>query len=71
MNPGSLQRNTRPHYPCSRASRSILQWSARRCGSCIARGDYADIRVTAEPSAEGLRVNFIVRRNYFNNVIRV
>jgi outer membrane protein insertion porin family len=34
-------------------------------------GDYADIRVTAEPGAEGLRVNFIVRRNYFNNVIRV
>lgn len=34
-------------------------------------GDYADVRVTAEPSAQGLRVNFIVRRNYFNNVIRV
>jgi outer membrane protein insertion porin family len=34
-------------------------------------GDYADIRVTAEPSAQGLRIDFIVRRNYFNNAIRV
>ena len=34
-------------------------------------GDYSEIRVTATPEAGGLRVDFIVRRNYFNNVIRV
>jgi outer membrane protein insertion porin family len=34
-------------------------------------GDYSEIRVTATPEAAGLRVDFIVRRNYFNNVIRV
>ncbi|HXO04433.1 MAG TPA: POTRA domain-containing protein [Candidatus Sulfotelmatobacter sp.] len=34
-------------------------------------GDYADIHVAAEPSAQGLRVDFIVRRNFFNNAIRV
>jgi outer membrane protein insertion porin family len=34
-------------------------------------GDYSDIRVTAEPESDGLRVEFIVRRNYFNNVIRI
>jgi outer membrane protein insertion porin family len=34
-------------------------------------GDYSDIRVTAEPESAGLRVEFIVRRNYFNNVIRI
>lgn len=35
------------------------------------RGDYSDIRVTAEPTAGGLAVKFIVRRNYYNNVVRV
>jgi len=34
-------------------------------------GDYADIRAAAEPEADGLRVEFIVRRNYFNNVVRI
>jgi outer membrane protein insertion porin family len=34
-------------------------------------GDYSDIRVTAAPIADGLRVDFIVRPNYFNNVVRV
>jgi outer membrane protein insertion porin family len=34
-------------------------------------GDFADIRVATSPAAGGLRVDFIVRRNYFNNVIRV
>jgi outer membrane protein insertion porin family len=34
-------------------------------------GDFADIRVNAEPEAGGIRVDFVVRRNYFNNVIRV
>ena len=34
-------------------------------------GDYSDIRVIAAPEADGLRVDFIVRRNYFNNVIRI
>ncbi|MGB0035464.1 MAG: POTRA domain-containing protein [Candidatus Acidiferrales bacterium] len=34
-------------------------------------GDYADIRVTATPQADGVRVDFIVRRNFFNNVIRI
>jgi len=34
-------------------------------------GDYADIRVTASPIAGGLRVDFVVRRNYFNNIVRI
>ncbi len=34
-------------------------------------GDYADIRVNAAPEAGGVRVDFVVRRNFFNNVIRV
>jgi outer membrane protein insertion porin family len=34
-------------------------------------GDYADIRVVAAGGANGLRVDFIVKRNYFNNVIRI
>src|SRR5271169_3338167 len=34
-------------------------------------GDYSDIRVTAAPIADGLQVDFIVRRNYFNNIVRV
>lgn len=34
-------------------------------------GDYEDIRVVAASTAQGLRVDFLVRRNYFNNAIRV
>jgi len=36
-----------------------------------AMGDYSDIRVTAVSGAGGLRVNFIVTPNYYNNVIRI
>lgn len=36
-----------------------------------ATGDYADIRVSAVREAGGLQVDFIVRRNYFNNVVRI
>lgn len=34
-------------------------------------GDYADIRVSTAPEMGGSRVDFIVRRNFFNNVIRI
>ncbi|HKV04662.1 MAG TPA: POTRA domain-containing protein [Candidatus Acidoferrales bacterium] len=34
-------------------------------------GDYSDIRVTAASEADGVRVNFVVRRNFYNNVIRI
>jgi outer membrane protein insertion porin family len=34
-------------------------------------GDYADIRVTTAPAAEGVRVEFVVQRNFYNNVVRV
>ncbi len=34
-------------------------------------GDYSDIRVSAASENGGLRVDFIVRRNFFNNVIRI
>jgi outer membrane protein insertion porin family len=34
-------------------------------------GDYSDIRVSAAPEGGGLRVDFVVKRNFFNNVIRV
>src|SRR5271156_6462451 len=37
-------------------------------------GDFADIRVTATPVApatNGVRVEFVVQRNFYNNVIRV
>ena len=34
-------------------------------------GDFADIRVTAAPAGQGVRVEFIVQRNFYNNVVRV
>lgn len=34
-------------------------------------GDFADIRVATSPAAEGVRVEFVVQRNFYNNVIRV
>ncbi len=34
-------------------------------------GDYEGIRVVSASTAQGLRVDFLVRRNYFNNAIRV
>jgi len=34
-------------------------------------GDFADIRVTAAPVGEGVRVEFVVQRNFYNNVVRV
>jgi len=34
-------------------------------------GDYSDIRVTTTPESSGLRVDFIVQGNYYNNVIRI
>jgi outer membrane protein insertion porin family len=34
-------------------------------------GDYADIQVNAEPVAGGARVDFVVQRNFYNNVVRV
>lgn len=36
-----------------------------------ATGDYADIRVTGIPQAAGVEVNFIVSKDYYNNVIRI
>ena len=36
-----------------------------------ATGDYSDIQVTAEDEPAGLRINFVVRRNFYNNVIRI
>jgi outer membrane protein insertion porin family len=34
-------------------------------------GDYSDIRVNAASVAGGLRVDFVVQRNFFNNVVRI
>ncbi len=34
-------------------------------------GDYSDISVKAIPEAEGVRVDFVVQQNYYNNVVRV
>jgi outer membrane protein assembly factor BamA len=34
-------------------------------------GDFANIRVLASHVAEGLRVDFVVQRNYYNNAVRV
>ena len=34
-------------------------------------GDFADIRVTAASEGDGVRVDFIVRRNFYNNVVRI
>ncbi len=34
-------------------------------------GDFSDIQVKADPSADGLQVRFIATRNFYNNVIRV
>jgi outer membrane protein insertion porin family len=34
-------------------------------------GDFSDIQVKADPSADGLQIRFIATRNFYNNVIRV
>ena len=34
-------------------------------------GDFADIRVTAAPVGAGVRIEFVVQRNFYNNVVRV
>ena len=34
-------------------------------------GDFVDIRVAASPEGDGVRVDFIVRRNFYNNVVRI
>ena len=36
-----------------------------------ATGDYANIRVTAAPGPSGLLIDFIVTRDYYNNVVRI
>lgn len=33
-------------------------------------GDFADIQVQAEPSDDGVRLRFVVTRNFYNNVVR-
>src|ERR1700677_5045493 len=33
-------------------------------------GDYSDVRVSATREALGLRVDFVVERNFYNNVVR-
>ena len=34
-------------------------------------GDFADIRVTSAAEAGGLRIDFVVERNFYNNVIQI
>ncbi|HKN62325.1 MAG TPA: POTRA domain-containing protein [Candidatus Acidoferrales bacterium] len=34
-------------------------------------GDYSDIRVTTNVEGSGVRVNFVVQLNYYNNVVRI
>src|SRR5271154_5680889 len=34
-------------------------------------GDFADVQVQADESADGLHLRFIVTRNFYNNVVRV
>jgi outer membrane protein insertion porin family len=34
-------------------------------------GDFSDIRVTASHQSGGLRIDFVVQRNFYNNVIRI
>jgi outer membrane protein insertion porin family len=34
-------------------------------------GDYSDVRVSATREALGLRVDFVVERNFYNNVVRI
>jgi outer membrane protein insertion porin family len=34
-------------------------------------GDFSDIRVAETPQAGGVRIDFVVRQNYFNNVVRI
>ncbi|HKQ86650.1 MAG TPA: POTRA domain-containing protein [Candidatus Acidoferrales bacterium] len=36
-----------------------------------ATGDYANIRVTAAQQADGLHIDFIAVRNFYNNVVRI
>jgi outer membrane protein insertion porin family len=34
-------------------------------------GDFSEINVTAEPAADGVQIDFVVRRNFYNNVVRI
>lgn len=34
-------------------------------------GDYSDVRVLAAPDPAGLRVDFVVKRNYYNNLVHI
>src|SRR5580658_5031506 len=34
-------------------------------------GDFSDVQVSAVPTSQGIRLDFLVRRNYFNNAIRI
>jgi outer membrane protein insertion porin family len=51
----------------------MFDFSAERAAlrDLYRQGDFSDIRVTAAPESDGVRVDFIVQRNFFNNVIRV
>ena len=49
------------HFETERASLRTL----------YATGDYADIQTTAVARADGLQINFIVSRDYYNNVVRI
>jgi outer membrane protein insertion porin family len=34
-------------------------------------GDFSEINVAAAPASDGVQIDFVVRRNYYNNVVRI
>ena len=60
-----------PHLPLAAGEPFDLEAERQSLRDLYRLGDYSNIRVTAAPADGGLRVDFIVRRNFYNNLIRV
>ena len=51
---------------------SVSTEPRKACALCrMSTGNYSDIRVVTTPEGAGIGVDFVVRRNYYNNVVRI
>jgi len=48
-----------------------LQRGARKSKDAVSNGDYSDVRASASHVANGWRIEFVVERNLYNNVVRI
>ena len=70
---GNLDPVTEHLPPLALKPGAVFDFPAEResVRTLYATGDYSNIRVAATPAANGLDVDFIVTRDYYNNVIRM